>query len=138
MSQSTLASQRPRSWKGTSNDLAVIDAEDEVQNVLNVLEDPDCRTILEATGDDARSASELKDRCDIPLSTIYRKLDLLADAGLLEESTRIRRSGKHTSEYERRVEKVEVSIATDGGFELNVTQRPVSNPGRTSPAFGGW
>ncbi|MFC6723051.1 helix-turn-helix domain-containing protein [Halobium palmae] len=137
MSQSTLAIPNARPWT-SSSDPSVIDTEEEVQDLLDVIDDADCRAILEATSDDALSANELSKICNIPLSTMYRKLDLLTAAGLLIEGTRIRRSGKHTSEYSRRIEKIEVSVETDGGFELKVTQRDASEQNFDAPILGGW
>lgn len=95
-------------------------ADGDGQPVLDALEDPACRTILEATGEDARSAGELSEVCELPLSTVYRKLELLTDAGLLAESIRIRRSGKHTSEYRRAVDEVHVTMGANGGIELSL------------------
>lgn len=119
MSQSPTAAAHPAPW--TQDDRpTVAESRDEVQALLDVIDDPDCRTVLEATSTDAYSATELADDCDVPLSTLYRKLDRLADAGLLEENLRIRRSGKHVTEYTRRVDAVTVSVATDGGFRVEV------------------
>jgi len=69
------------------------------------------------------SANEVSETCDLPLSTTYRKLDLLTDSGLLEERTRIRRSGKHASEFYRAVEDVLVSLDTHGGISLRMIHR---------------
>lgn len=100
-----------------------VEAEDTVQKILDVLDDVDCRAILDATSDSALSANEVSEACDLPLSTTYRKLELLTDAGLLEERTRICRSGKHPSEYARSVANVVISLDTDGETELRVSHR---------------
>lgn len=119
MSQSPSALARTAPW--TEDDRpTVAERRDEVQSLLDVIDDPDCRRILEATSTDAYSATELAEDCDVPLSTLYRKLDHLTDASLLEENLRIRRSGKHVTEYTRRVNAVTVSVATDGGFRVEV------------------
>ncbi|MDZ7730180.1 MAG: helix-turn-helix domain-containing protein [Natrialbaceae archaeon] len=86
--------------------------------VLEALEDDDCRAILTATSKRAKTAKELIERCGLPRSTLYRKLDLLTEAALLEERTRIRHAGKHVREYQRRVEQVVVTISTDPEVEL--------------------
>ena len=98
--------------------LTIDDADGTGDLLFEALGDEDCRTILRATGGDAMSANELSAACDLPLSTTYRKLERLTDAGLLAEGIRLRRSGKHTSEYVRCVDDVRVSIDADGGFEL--------------------
>lgn len=107
--------------------------EDRTDRLLSALADGDCRAILLATADEPRSAKELADRCDVPLSTTYRKLDRLADAGLLEERLRIRRSGKHTSEYVRCVDDVRVSLGVDGAISLHADDEPA-----TAMTDGGW
>lgn len=94
--------------------------------LFGVLGDEDCRSILIATGEEARSASELSERCDLPLSTTYRKVERLTDAGLLSEGIRLRRSGKHTSEYVRCVDDVHVAIGGDGDFELTLERNESS------------
>ena len=100
-----------------------IQSEDVVQTVLDVLDDADCRQILETTADDPMTASELSTECGLPLSTTYRKLDMLTEAGFLAERTRVRLSGKHTSEYSRIFEGVTISSGPGGGLELRVSRR---------------
>lgn len=100
---------------------------DEAEPLLGALKDGDCRAILTATGEDSLSAAELSEACDLPLSTTYRKLGLLTDAGLLDERTRVRRSGKHASEYVRLVEDVLVSV-DEAETALYVTWRDEADP----------
>ena len=88
--------------------------------LLEALNDETCWAILEATSEDALTARELSEHCDLSLSTTYRKLELLTDAGLLTERTQIRRTGRHTSEYLRSRDEVEISIDLDAGAELLV------------------
>ena len=97
-----------------------VDANGEGQILLEVLSDGDSRAILGATGERALTANEVSEACDLPLSTTYRKLERLTEAGLLAEGIRLRRSGKHTSEYVRRVEDVSVSFGAEGGVELTI------------------
>lgn len=96
--------------------------EPDLDELLAVLEDADCRAVLEATGEEALSAKEIGERCDIPSSTVYRKIERLTEAGLLEEGLRIRTSGKHTNEYSRRVDHIALTIGNTG-TELQVESR---------------
>lgn len=91
--------------------------------LLGLLEDPYCRTILEATSDDTLTAREIADRTEFPLSTTYRKLDALTDAGLLDEGVRLRDVGRNPSEYVRAVDEVVVSLDADEGFDLWLVYR---------------
>jgi DNA-binding transcriptional ArsR family regulator len=122
MSQSQLA--RATRKDGTENTLTTTES---VQSVLDALDDEECRAILEATTRESLSAGEIADECDLPSSTAYRKIDLLADADLLTEELRIRRSGKHVSEYACAIDDVTISVG-DSGVELSVS--------RTEPAAG--
>lgn len=91
---------------------AVRDTDDD--ELLAVLDDEDCRAVLAATSEESLTAKEITERCGIPSSTVYRKLDRLTDAGLLCEELRLRRSGKHTREYRRCVDQVVVSLDESG------------------------
>jgi DNA-binding transcriptional ArsR family regulator len=86
-------------------------------DVLTALDDADCRAIIRAL-DEPLSAGEVSDRCDIPSSTAYRKLDLLTEADLLREATEVRPDGHHTTLYEIDFERV--VIALDEGRSLEV------------------
>jgi DNA-binding transcriptional ArsR family regulator len=81
--------------------------------VLDALADPDARTII-AHLEEPMTATQLADACDIPQSTLYRKLDLLSEASLLTEIPTIRSDGKHTSRYRVEFESVQ--------FQLTETQ----------------
>lgn len=122
MSQSQLAGLESRSYERASDEPTVVDTEEAVGEVLHLLDDPDCRAILEATSDESLSASEISDACDVPRSTVYRKLDRLSEAGLLEEGLRVRFDGKHTQEYSRRVDDVVVSVSDEGSIELEISR----------------
>jgi len=96
-----------------------LDDVESVQGVLDALDDEECRAILEATKRDSLTAAEISEECDLPSSTAYRKIDLLADADLLTEELRIRRSGKHVSEHACAIDDVTLSV-DDSGVELAV------------------
>jgi len=83
-----------------------------VDEVLDALADDAARRIVTALSE-PKTASELSEECDIPLSTTYRKLEQLTEASLLEESTDIRRDGQHTTRYSVAFESVTVAIPDD-------------------------
>jgi response regulator of citrate/malate metabolism len=130
MSQSRSAVSTQKFADQSSTDVTTFDRPEAVQSVLDALDDADCRAILDATSEDALSANEVSDTCDLPLSTTYRKLELLTEAGLLEERTRLSTTGKHSSEYVRAVEDVVVSLGAAGEMGLEVTQRARSSGDR--------
>lgn len=96
-------------------------------------ERPEPGTVLDALGDEAAqviietleepmTANQLSDACDIPLSTMYRKLELLTDASLLAESTEIRRGGGHATLYRRDFEAVTTRVAADGTIAVDIAR----------------
>lgn len=107
---------------GQTTDVATLVAEHDVQAVLDAVDDADCRAILSETREEPLSASELSDRCDLPLSTTYRKVDKLTEAGLLADRTRIRDSGKHTSEFRPRIGDLTVSLGPEGEFSVRIAR----------------
>lgn len=118
MSQSTLATTGTTS-NGTYSRTPT-DAE--LDDVLSAFEDADSRRILSATSEEALSAKELAETCDLALSTTYRKLELLTDAGLLEEGLRLRKSGNHTAEYAARLDEYVLSVSPGEGVALRINE----------------
>lgn len=73
------------------------------------------------------TASGVSEVCDIPLSTTYRKLDMMSEATLLEEMTEIRTDGRHTTRYRLGFDEVSLSVAEDRTLELTIAR-----PSRTA------
>ena len=109
---------RTRSEHRTEADIGV---------VISALDDGDARAMIEAL-DGPMSASELAERCDIPLSSTYRKLERLADAQLLEEGTAIRRDGHHVTRYAVGFDYVEIQFDPATGLRCRIEPRPTSAP----------
>lgn len=103
----------------------------ELQVVLSAVADPDCRTILEAVSD-SRTAGELASLTDIPRSTVYRKLDRLQEAGLVETSYRYEAQGKHPTQYVRSFGRIAVAVG-DEEFSLTVEDGGDTSPDTVSP-----
>lgn len=91
-----------------------------LQDVLDALDDPDCRTILRETVD-PMTAKELTETCDIPTSTVYRKLDLLSSASLVRERIEINPDGGRITRYQCDVDDVRISMADDE-FDVAITR----------------
>ncbi len=96
------------------------------EEICGALDDPDCRTILRHL-EEPMTAAQLNEICAIPQSTLYRKLELLTEASLLEESTEIRADGHHASKYS--IAFTEITIGLDADRSLTVT---VDRPARTT------
>ncbi len=98
----------------------------ELETVLDALDDEDCRAIVTSL-EEPMTASEISDASDVPLSTTYRKLELLDEASLLSETTEIRSDGRHTSRYAVDFEEVRVLLDEDREFDLGIA-RPERSP----------
>lgn len=93
-----------------------------LQDVLDALDDPDCRAILRETVE-PMTANELIDACDIPKSTLYRKLELLSSASLIREQDTINPGGGRLTYYEQAFNNVTISMDDVGEFSVEV-ERP--------------
>lgn len=95
-----------------------------LQDVLDALEDQDCRNILRLL-EEPLTVNELTERCEIPQSTMYRKLDLLSDASLVEERLEVRADGRHTRRYAVNFDEVRLSLTDDRSLDVEITrERP--------------
>ncbi len=83
--------------------------------VLQALADDDAREILQ-TLTEPMTAQELQNECEIPESTLYRKLDMLTSTDLLTQQTRIRRDGHHANEYAVAFSAITVTRDTETGY----------------------
>lgn len=135
MSQSQQQPPEDHSIDSSTGQYHRVTDEERIQDLLGAFNDPACRDILDATSDGALSANEISDECDLPLSSTYRKLELLTEVGLLEEGTRIRLSGKHTSEYSRKVGDLVLSITSDGTVELDVSLHDSESQGSATESI---
>ena len=93
-----------------------------LQEVLDALDDPVNRTIVKQL-DSPMTASEISEACDVPLSTTYRKLEILTEASLLRETTQIRKDGRHTSRYLVDFEGLGIHLSEDREFSVYI-ERP--------------
>lgn len=88
------------------------DIDEEVQRaLLDAVSDRDCRQILKATADQALTAAELSDTINLPLSTVYRKLERLAETPLLEQEYRLAPDGKHARQYQCAIDRIHLMLS---------------------------
>lgn len=100
--------------------------EPEPESVLSALDDPDCRDIISCL-EQPMTASQLSEICEVPLSTMYRKLERLSEATLLDEGTEIRPGGQHATRYDVNFQDVTFSLDDEREFEV-----AISRPARTA------
>lgn len=95
-------------------------------DAFDVLGDESARRVFSYL-DTPRSAQEVAEASDVPLSTVYRALDRLSDAGLAERKIVIREDGNRVFRFVRQSDTLRVSA---GGGELDVSLvQPGPTPG---------
>jgi predicted transcriptional regulator len=90
-------------------------ADESTESIFAALEKPGCRTVLRVLDAEPRTVRELDDRCSLPASSIYRCLDELVAADLVEETTRLREKGRHPSAYAIRVDSIVIDLSPPAG-----------------------
>lgn len=94
----------------------------ELQTVLDALDDEDCRAIVSVL-DEPLTASEISERSGVPLSTTYRKLELLTESSLLYEGVEVRSDGQHASRYAIDFEEVVIALDDERSLTVDITHR---------------
>lgn len=90
-----------------------------LETVVGLLDDDHVRTILLAMSEDPLSASELTEECDAPQQTVYRRLECLQKAGLVDDRTGVRKDGHHDTVYMATLDRVSIRLR-DGAFEFEL------------------
>lgn len=88
--------------------------------LLTALSDHDCRRILRETGEQALTASELSARLDLPLSTTYRKLGVLCETTIVQQTCRLSDDGRHATQYWCSFGQIHISLSVSDEALLSV------------------
>ena len=86
---------------------------------LEILADPYSRDILEATMDMPKSAIDLSHECGIPISTAYRRVQLLHKHKLLGISGSINQDGKKYFLYKSKIKSI-MTCFRNGSLEVEI------------------
>ena len=70
------------------------------------------------------TAEQISNTADVPLSTTYRKLDILTEASLLDEGIAIRPNGQHAKQYSISFDAVTIGLSSDREFEIDISRTP--------------
>jgi len=89
------------------------------ESFLEILSDKYCRSILEAIMDIPKSAIEISREKEIPLSTVYRRIQQLHDAKMIQTSGVITEEGKRLFLYKSKIKAVNTSFH-DGKIDVDV------------------
>ena len=99
-----------------------VSEEPDLATVVDLLDDEHVRSILAATSAEPLSATELSERCDVSPSSIYRRVERLTEADLLDDRTRPRSDGHHETVYVAALDRFELEVG-DGDIEWTVERR---------------
>lgn len=94
--------------------------------VLNVLGDQKARHCLSYLVDNSATAKEIGNATRYSLPTVYRRLNALNQANLIEEQTQIDPDGNHVKTFTAVAEQVRINIAD--GFQIEID--PPTEPKR--------
>ena len=110
--------------KSSSNDVQMLNQlkikePERKEFFLEILSDKYCRLILEAIMDTPKSVTEISHEKTIPLSTVYRRIQLLHDSKMIRTSGIITDDGKRLFLYKSKIKEVNTSFR-DGQIDVDV------------------
>ncbi|MGI9565712.1 MAG: ArsR family transcriptional regulator [Nitrosopumilus sp.] len=88
-------------------------------DLLSIVSDKYCRSILEAIMDKPKSAMEITAETKTPISTVYRRIQMLHDRKLLQTSGMISGDGKKLFLYKSKIRGIQ-STFKDGKVEVEL------------------
>jgi predicted transcriptional regulator len=91
----------------------------EAADLLELLGDEYTYRVFEAVVEQPRTGRELIDAADVSKATVYRRLEELEEAGLVESTLSIASDGNHCKEFHATVSVIEVEFGADG-FDARV------------------
>lgn len=100
-------------------------------SLLTLLGDENTRRVLETIAEEPRGGREIAELLSLSRPTVYRRLNDLTDAGLVETTLAVCPDGHHHKQYSALVETASVELTADG---LTATiQHTDSTDGEESP-----
>lgn len=91
----------------------VIDEDDQKQKALQVFSDTYTRIILSAIMENPKSALQISEETQIPLTTIYRKVHHLLEENMIRISGQIAENGKKNFLYKSKLKSFHVTFSKD-------------------------
>lgn len=84
----------------------------EFERVIAALDDEACREIITVL-EEPMTVHDIAEATDHPLSTTYRKLDHLTEAGLVEETVGVRHGSHRTARYVANLDRISIGLDDD-------------------------
>ena len=108
-----------------------VEQEEKIQVILEIMADRYSRELLRTTRELPKSAFRISQETGIPISTVYRRIQKLQDAGVVRVSGEINLEGKKHFLYQSKVKAISSKVT---GEFINVEIIP--NPPPTSHRWG--
>jgi predicted transcriptional regulator len=108
-----------------------VEQEEKIQCILEIMADKYSRDLLRTTRELPKSALRISQETGIPISTVYRRIQKLQDAGVVRVSGEINLEGKKHFLYQSRVKAISSKVT---GEFINIEIIP--NPPPTSHGWG--
>jgi len=90
------------------------------RRVLDLLSDDDTRRLLATLTAEPLPARRLAEKLDVSRATVYRRLNRLETAGLVESRLTYHEDGHHRKRFRPSFDHVELQLTDDGVVLLNV------------------
>lgn len=94
--------------------------------LLSLLSDEHARSILEELGDEGLPARTVAERLDLSRATVYRRLNRLEAAGVVETSMAVHSEGHHRKHYRATLDQVSLAFSEEGVVVESVEARTSS------------
>ena len=108
-----------------------VEQEEKIESILQIMADRYSRDLLRITQDIPKSAFKIAQETGIPISTVYRRIQKLQDAGVVRVSGEINLEGKKHFLYQSKVKAISSKVT---GEFINIEIIP--NPPPTSHGWG--
>lgn len=105
---------------------SVTEEPSQLSAVFEALGDATCRTILRVLrqSEQSMTVQELARLTDVSLTSMYRKLEKLEEAGLVEEHDELDEDGHRRSRYRSDIDQIEVALESDGDVAVSLYSSP--------------
>ena len=88
-------------------------------SLLEIISDRYCRIIIESIMDKPKSAMEIASETEVPISTVYRRIQMLSDNKILYITGNINEDGKKFFLYKSKVKGIQ-SKFSNGSIEVEI------------------
>ena len=95
--------------------------------LLSAVSDDRFRHILAAIAREPLTVGEIAEECDLPQSTVYRRVQSLSEDDLIEEALRVNGGGCHSKEYGLCYESLSATMEVDGNLEIGISCEVTEN-----------